>query len=89
MMKLMEVAAMNEISGKSYIKATDLNRGKASSCMKKVHDDNCDTIVLKNSEPYVVIISIERYEELLRKSGLEERISVYGEKISQSMEKDD
>lgn len=52
---------MNNFNEISYIKATDLSRGKAAKCLKKVHDTNSDTLVLKNSEPYTVIISIERY----------------------------
>ena len=56
---------MKKLNGINYIKATDLSRGKAANCLKKVHESNEDTIVLKNSEPYVSIISIERYELLI------------------------
>lgn len=51
---------MNDIK---YVKATDLNRGKASAYIKEVHDSNCDVMILKNSEPYAVIISIDKYEK--------------------------
>ena len=73
---------MSEISGLSYVKATDLNRGKASSCIKKVHDDNCDTIILKNSEPYAVIISVKRYEEMLRIESQQNRMAANGERLT-------
>lgn len=53
------------MNGMAYVKATDLNRGKASSCLKQVHDENCDMMVLKNSEPYAMIISVKRYQELV------------------------
>ena len=56
---------MSEMNGMAYVKATDLNRGKASSCLKQVHDENCDMMVLKNSEPYAMIISVKRYQELV------------------------
>lgn len=72
---------MSEISGLSYVKATDLNRGKASSCIKKVHDDNCDTIILKNSEPYAVIISVKRYEEMLKSGNQQKRMEAYVERL--------
>jgi len=79
---------MSEISGLSYVKATDLNRGKASSCIKKVHDDNCDTIILKNSEPYAVIISVERYEEMLRNESQQNRMEAYVERLADIAKKD-
>lgn len=65
------------MNGMSYVKATDLNRGKASSCLKQVHDENCDMMVLKNSEPYVMIISVERYQELMEASN--KRVATYTE----------
>lgn len=52
---------MNNFNEINYIKATDLSRGKAANCLKIVHDTNIDTLVLKNSEPYAAIISIEKY----------------------------
>lgn len=45
--------------------ATDFCRGKSSSLIKKVHAENKDLVVIKNSKPYAVIISIERYQKLL------------------------
>lgn len=59
---------MSKMNEMSYVKATDLNRGKASSYLKQVHDENCDMMVLKNSEPYAMIISVERYQELMEAS---------------------
>lgn len=56
---------MNEFSGILYVRATDLNRGKASSCIKNVHDNNSDTVIIKNSTPYAVIISVEKYQKLI------------------------
>ena len=41
---------MSNISDIVYVKATELNRGKASACLKNVHENNCDTVVVKNSE---------------------------------------
>lgn len=73
---------MNEIGGKTFVKATDLNRGKASSCIKTVHDTNCDAVILKNSEPYAVIISIEKYNQLISMAEEQEkRVMSYAEKI--------
>ncbi len=69
---------MNAIDGITYVKATDLNRGKASSCIKNVHDNNCDAIVLKNSEPYAAIISIEKYDEFKRAINELNRLRAYG-----------
>ena len=68
---------MSEMNKMSYVKATDLNRGKASAYLKQVHDNNCDMMVLKNSEPYAMIISIERYQELMETSN--KRVSNYTE----------
>lgn len=74
---------MGVFNGMPFVKATELNRGKASSYIKKVHEDNCDTLVLKNSEPYAVIISVERYEEMKeRTEELEARIRQYEEILS-------
>lgn len=70
---------MSEMNGMSYVKATDLNRGKASSCLKQVHDENCDMMVLKNSEPYAMIISVERYQELMEASN--KRVATYAEML--------
>lgn len=47
------------------VSATDLNRGKASSYLKVVHEQNKNLIVIKHSEPYAVILSIQKYNELL------------------------
>lgn len=55
----------SDISDIIYVKATALNRGKASACLKNVHDNDLDTVVVKNSEPYAVIISVEKYHNLL------------------------
>ena len=68
---------MNEINSVNYVKATDLNRGKASSCIKNVHDNNCDTVILKNSEPYAVIISMEKYNEMISAAAQLERVRKY------------
>lgn len=70
---------MSEMNGMLYVKATDLNRGKASSCLKQVHDENCDMMVLKNSEPYAMIISVERYLELMEASN--KRVANYAEML--------
>ena len=69
------------MNGMSYVKATDLNRGKASSCLKQVHDKKCDIMVLKNSEPYAMIISVERYQELMEERN--KRVATYAELFSQ------
>ncbi len=76
---------MNDMS---YVKATDLNRGKASSCIKKVHDSNCDVMILKNSEPYAVIISVEKYEELTRLHEQHNRIEKYAHEIIEKKGRD-
>ena len=74
---------MGVFNGMPFVKETELNRGKASSYIKKVHEDNCDTLVLKNSEPYAVIISVQRYEEMKeRTEELEARIRQYEEILS-------
>lgn len=78
---------MNEMNGMSYVKATDLNRGKASSCLKQVHDDNCDMMVLKNSEPYAMIISIEKYQELMEASN--KKLETYADMLIKSRKKKD
>lgn len=52
---------MNRIKKNNYIKATDLNRGKASGCIKQVHDSGESVIILKNSEPYAVIVPLDFY----------------------------
>lgn len=52
--------------GLNYITATELNQGKSSSCVKRVHDTDCDTIVIKQSNPYAVIVSYERYIQLIK-----------------------
>lgn len=70
---------MNEIM---YVKATDLNRGKASACLKQVHDENRVMMVLKNSEPYAIIISIDKYRELLESHG--KKISIYNKNVESS-----
>lgn len=72
---------MNEINSVNYVKATDLNRGKASSCIKNVHDNNCDTVILKNSEPYAVIISMEKYNEMISATAQLERVQKYEESM--------
>ena len=75
-------------NGMPFVKATELNRGKASSYIKKVHEDNCDTLVLKNSEPYAVIISVERYEAIQKKNEeLEARVLEYEELTAKMKEK--
>ena len=70
---------MGAMNGLSYVKATDLNRGKASLCLRHVHDENCDMMVLKNSEPYAMIISVERYQELMEAST--KRVATFTEMI--------
>ena len=67
---------MSELSGLQYVKATELNRGKASSYIKNVHDNDFDTVVIKNSEPYAVIISVEKYQRFLDD---QERLKRYNE----------
>lgn len=49
----------------NYITATELNRGKSSSSIKKVHDDDCDLLIIKQSTPYAVIVSYDRYTKLM------------------------
>ncbi len=44
--------------------ATELNRGKASSLIKKVHDTNENLLIIKNSKPYAVVISYDKYNEI-------------------------
>ena len=70
---------MSKIIDMEYVKATELNRGKASACLKNVHDNNCDTVVVKNSEPYAVIISVEKYQSLLNDQEQLLRLSRYAE----------
>ena len=79
---------MGVFNGMPFVKATELNRGKASSYIKKVHEDNCDTLVLKNSEPYAVIISVERYEAIQKQNAeLEARLHKYEELFAKMKEK--
>ena len=72
---------MSKISDIAYVKATELNRGKASACLKNVHENNCDTVVVKNSEPYAVIISVEKYQSLISNQEKLSRLSKYTEDI--------
>lgn len=53
------------ILGLNYVTATELNQGKSSSCLKAVHENNTDLLVIKQSTPYVVIVSFDRYNQLL------------------------
>ena len=76
---------MGEFSRMTYVKATDLNRGKASACIKSVHDTNCDAVVLKNSEPYAVIISIEKYNQLIALAEQEECLTKYAEELTKKI----
>ena len=50
----------------NYITATELNRGKSSKSLKDVHENNKDLLVIKQSTPYAVIISYERYQKLIK-----------------------
>lgn len=65
-----------KILGIPYAKATELNRGKASAYLKEVHDNNEDLLVMKNNEPYVVIVSMERYEKLIEMAN---RVEIYSQ----------
>ena len=72
---------MSKIIDLAYVKATELNRGKASACLKNVHDNDCDTVVVKNSEPYAVIISVEKYQSLINDQEQLVRLSKYVKNI--------
>jgi len=45
-------------------KITDFLRGQSSKIFKSVKDENKTVIVNKHSEPYVVVISYDKYKEL-------------------------
>lgn len=75
------------MNGMSYVKATDLNRGKASSCLKQVHDEKRDIMVLKNSEPYAMIISIDKYQELMEVSN--KKLEAYADFLKKPRKKKD
>ena len=66
---------MSEINEIQYVKATELNRGKASSYIKTAHDNNVDMVIIKNSEPYAVILSIENYHKLKENQERLERLN--------------
>lgn len=72
---------MSKMNDLAYVKATELNRGKASACLKNVHDNDCDTVVVKNSEPYAVIISVEKYKSLISDQEQLMRLSKYAERV--------
>ena len=44
--------------------ATDLCRGKAPSLLREMHETGKDLIVIKNSKPYAVVLSYQKYIEL-------------------------
>lgn len=74
---------MSKMIDLAYVKATELNRGKASAYLKNVHDNNCDTVVVKNSEPYAVIISVEKYHDLINNQDQLMRLLKYAEENNQ------
>ena len=47
--------------------ATEFLRGQASKIFKEVATEDKDVVVYKNSKPQVVIISYEKYKELLER----------------------
>lgn len=66
--------------GMAYATATELSRGKAASYLKKVHDMDMDLVIVKNSEPYAVLMSVEKYEKM---QGEIDRLKSYINNISE------
>jgi len=52
---------------KTY-KAQIFNRGQSAKVFKEAHDNDIAICVIKNSEPYVAILSYDSYRELLEKA---------------------
>lgn len=44
---------------------TDLSRGKAASLLKKVHEEDNNLLIIKNSKPYAVVLSYKKYVDLI------------------------
>lgn len=52
---------------KTY-KAQMFNRGQSSKVFKEVHQNNIAACIIRNSEPYIAILSHEDYINLLEKA---------------------
>lgn len=56
----------NEIMPAFTTPATALSRGKSSALIKKVCDTNENLLIIKNSEPYAVVLSYKKYIDLIK-----------------------